>query len=954
MRNAVEQAEDLLSRGQAILAVEILQQAAAQYPGQSQIDELLGLAESRAREQQIVAIERQVDAQASQGQFDQALSTLEDGLKQFPEAELLRKARESVSAARQRAEVLAEARRLRDGGELRAALELVETGLQTSPDDRELNSLKLQIESEQAQRQRQEAIAKATEKAQKYLRDGKTARAIEVLQLCGNQFPGDDSVSKLLRVAEERLRIETEQAQRRHEAIAKATEEAQGHLRDGQTAQAIEALQRCRKQFPDDESISQLLRSAEERLRNETEQAQRQRQEAIAKATEKAQKYLGDGKTARAIEVLQRCSTQFPDDESISQLLRSAEMQLRAELELKSIRTRAETLVREGQEEEAVILLEKNLAKDPAFGELLTTARSRLNAKRRDELLSQAVQFQRQGRYAEAYGLVQQAMRQYGSTPAASDLERILQDQIEAERRQKSHDADRDELLAIERQVPTTKQSKLKKLAAEAQQIAAPYSADDEVAVIALRICRRIDSQIATAAPPKPIPVRPLAAGAAAILVVVAGIVIVPRLLRVTTVPVEIRSDPPGASVRIGDRSCLTPNCRLDLKPGQYRIEAQLNGFKPVEQNLTVDSGKQIEPINLRMQPVPPPPQPAEAKSAASGTLVLKAGLPDALVSVDGVPLGRTDAKGVFSAQVEARSHQIRVDKPGYTPAEQQVDVASAASSRLTVKLERAPMEAKTEKAAPAEAVASGAPPPAEKPQPPPVTPAPTVDPEAQDWSRASGASDPSQLEEYLKKYPSSPHKADAESRLQDLVWAGTSREDVAALEGYLKRFPKGPHASEASAQIEANRWKNLDKNDRRALTDFLGKYPNTTHRNEAQSFLNEMDSRDADTKGIQTALDKFNAAFEHQQTRELKDIWPTATSKYLEQLHPPAGYKVVFILKPRTLEPVIQAGTAAISCDLTTETTQPGGQMKTNKKVVTVRLRKTGDRWLITDPFGQ
>lgn len=26
---------------------------------------------------------------------------------------------------------------------------------------------------------------------------------------------------------------------------------------------------------------------------------------------------------------------------------------------------------------------------------------------------------------------------------------------------------------------------------------------------------------------------------------------------------------------------------------------------------------------------------------------------------------------------------------------------------------------------------------------------------------------------------------------------------------------------------------------------------------------------------------------------------------------------------------------------------------MKTNKKVVTVRLHKTGDRWLITEPFG-
>ena len=151
MRNAVQQAQDLLNRGEAILAIQILQQAATQYPGQSEIEELLTLAEARVREQQIVEIERQADAQAKQSQFKQALSTLEEGLKQFPEAELLGKAHESVSAAQQRVERLAEARRLRDGGEFRRALEVVETGLQVSPNDPELKALKLQIESDQAQ-----------------------------------------------------------------------------------------------------------------------------------------------------------------------------------------------------------------------------------------------------------------------------------------------------------------------------------------------------------------------------------------------------------------------------------------------------------------------------------------------------------------------------------------------------------------------------------------------------------------------------------------------------------------------------------------------------------------------------------------------------------------------------------------------------------------------------------
>jgi len=288
-------------------------------------------------------------------------------------------------------------------------------------------------------------------------------------------------------------------------------------------------------------------------------------------------------------------------------------------------------------------LLEKSLPKYTIFEELLATARSKLNAKRREELLSRAVQFQRQVRYGEAHELVQQAIWRYGSTPVAADLERTLHDQIEAERRQKSHDADRDKLLAIEQQVPTTRQSKLTKLAVRAQQIADPYAADEEVAAIALRIRQRIASELSATAPRKPIPVREIAAGAASILAVVAGIIVVPRLFRVTTIPVEIRTDPPGASVHIGERSCLTPNCRLDLKPGQYQIEARLDGYRPFEQSLTVDSAKQIAPINLMMQPVPPPPQSPGAKSAATGTLVVQSGLPDALVSVDSVLRGRTD-----------------------------------------------------------------------------------------------------------------------------------------------------------------------------------------------------------------------------------------------------------------------------------------------------------------------
>ena len=96
----------------------------------------------------------------------------------------------------------------------------------------------------------------------------------------------------------------------------------------------------------------------------------------------------------------------------------------------------------------------------------------------------------------------------------------------------------------------------------------------------------------------------------------------------------------------------------LKLAPGQYRIKAELTGYEQVESSLKVESNKQTEPINLTMKPAPPPkpdprkplnsaasapPPPSGLKPAPTGTLVVQAGVPDALVSVDRTLRGRTD-----------------------------------------------------------------------------------------------------------------------------------------------------------------------------------------------------------------------------------------------------------------------------------------------------------------------
>ena len=151
----------------------------------------------------------------------------------------------------------------------------------------------------------------------------------------------------------------------------------------------------------------------------------------------------------------------------------------------------------------------------------------------------------------------------------------------------------------------------------------------------------------------------------------------------ITLAHVEVRTDPQGASVRIGDQACVTPKCGLDIRPGTYNVQAQLEGYEPVQQALDVNAAHPAE-LNLTLRPLPSPPPPVNT----AGTLIVRTGLQDVLVVVDNLPRGRTDASGTFSLPVEAKTHNVRVEKVGYeTGREQQVKIAERSSGTIVFKL---------------------------------------------------------------------------------------------------------------------------------------------------------------------------------------------------------------------------------------------------------------------------
>ena len=95
-----------------------------------------------------------------------------------------------------------------------------------------------------------------------------------------------------------------------------------------------------------------------------------------------------------------------------------------------------------------------------------------------------------------------------------------------------------------------------------------------------------------------------IAAGTAA--AIFAGVLVVPLILRGTKeIPVTVTSDVAGASVVVGGRNCVTPNCALKLRPGTYTLRAAKDGYATDTRQVTIASGQAAVNLAVTLQPMP-------------------------------------------------------------------------------------------------------------------------------------------------------------------------------------------------------------------------------------------------------------------------------------------------------------------------------------------------------------
>jgi TonB family protein len=134
----------------------------------------------------------------------------------------------------------------------------------------------------------------------------------------------------------------------------------------------------------------------------------------------------------------------------------------------------------------------------------------------------------------------------------------------------------------------------------------------------------------------------------------------------------RIETDPPGAVVWVDDRELgPAPRALHDLPSGRHSVRVAAEGYAPAELSLELLEGTAPPPLRFVMEPI-------------TGRLDLQSDPPDALVKVDGQPVGQTPLSG---HHVGPGRHDVRFEKKGFLPGVQKVEAKVGETLKVEARL---------------------------------------------------------------------------------------------------------------------------------------------------------------------------------------------------------------------------------------------------------------------------
>ena len=314
LEHDLKQASSLIEQGQLLQAKQLLQQLKDAYPGEGEVAALLErvrIEEQRraARDALFAGIQRYLDA----GQPDKASEAASRGLAEFGPVPQLVAAAAAAEKMRARKAALERAHTACRERNWRLAAAILEACLQQDEHDTEARRLLDEVlQREQADLLRLRRDNGRSE-AEKLVQSGRLEEAVRSLRALHDEFPDDaavrDDLNRALDAVEHKLRRET---------YAQGRQRAGASRKAGQFAAAIKTLEELLIQFPDDLTLKEDLKDAQEAHR---EQAHRER---YATERRRAAELVQARKFDDAIALLQALLVEFSADALLGEDLKSA------------------------------------------------------------------------------------------------------------------------------------------------------------------------------------------------------------------------------------------------------------------------------------------------------------------------------------------------------------------------------------------------------------------------------------------------------------------------------------------------------------------------------------------------------------------------------------------------------------------------------------------------------
>ncbi len=310
--------------------------------------------------------------------------------------------------------------------------------------------------------------------------------------------------------------------------------------------------------------------------------------------------------------------------------------------------------------------------------EMLQVLRARVEEGRRKEFVAEVLRESQRLRDAgdlrSAENSIQKALARYPAEARLAEQLAGIRSALAEEARLQRRDQVIAELTAITKEAETTSLKRLRKATKQIDTVLARTPSDPEVQARATEVRNVLATRISELAAPRrqvpsasPATAQPIAepasvaggpklklmvigAGAAALI---GGLITIVRWSNTGhQIPVSVTSDVAGASVTVGNQSCVTPVCDLKLPAGTYTLIAKKNGFKTITLPVTVAPRQAELRFPLLFEPLPQ-------------VLQVNTNFESGLVFLDGHPAGSLRDGQFSTAGLAPGQHTIRVTGGG-------------------------------------------------------------------------------------------------------------------------------------------------------------------------------------------------------------------------------------------------------------------------------------------------